>query len=244
MVRLPRRVQRDVKGVVHPEPRASPRGRIVMSIRTWFRLPRVRRGLAASAVVLAAGGLVLARTPAAAGGGGRSVEAIATVAGSGQNRVTFSGPGAHGVFALSHTKVLAGGERRVYAELDLTADKTQGEARERAPIAMAVVLDTSGSMGGEKIEEAKRSIIQLLRDMRADDEIALVRSSAEPSASQPLARVGEVRDSLIARVRAIAAEGGTNIPRGLSAGLAALSGADRGRVRRVVLASDGLDSTR
>src|SRR6185369_690612 len=100
-----------------------------MSIRTWFRLPRVRRGLAASAVVLAAGGLVLARTPAAAGGRG-TVEATTSVAGTGQNRITFSGPGAHGVFALSHTKVLAGGERRVFAELDLTSDKSE-EARER-----------------------------------------------------------------------------------------------------------------
>ena len=38
-----------------------------MSIQRWFRLPRVRRGLAVSLVVLSTGGLVLARTPPCAG---------------------------------------------------------------------------------------------------------------------------------------------------------------------------------
>jgi Ca-activated chloride channel family protein len=49
---------------------------------------------------------------------------------------------------------------------------------------------------------------------------------------------------LIEQIRALQAGGGTAIPRGLSAGLAQLASASGGRVRRVVLASDGLDSTR
>ena len=40
------------------------------------------------------------------------------------------------------------------------------------------------------------------------------------------------------------AGGGTNIPSGLSLGLRTLGEAEQGRVRRVVLVSDGLDSTR
>jgi Ca-activated chloride channel family protein len=56
--------------------------------------------------------------------------------------------------------------------------------------------------------------------------------------------VGRVREDLIGRIQGVEAGGGTAIPRGLSAGLGALDGSSRGRVRRVVLVSDGLDSTR
>jgi Ca-activated chloride channel family protein len=212
-----------------------------MPIQTWFRLPRVRRGIAVSAVVLSTGGLVLARTPPGAGGPG-APDAHVTLAG-GENAVTFSGKGVHGRVALSHTRVLAGGSPHIYAELDLRADPADVEAR-RAPLAIAVALDTSGSMGGEKIEHAKGSVIRLIGDMHDDDEIALVRFSSEGELIQPLAPVGRVRASLTSRVEALEAGGGTNIPAALSLALGTLADAGKGRVRRVVLASDGLDSGR
>jgi len=212
-----------------------------MSIHTWFRLPRVRRGLAVSMVVLATGGLVLSRTPASAGTPGTPDTHVALAGGS--NAATWSGPGVHGRFALSHTTVLARGEQRIYAELDLKADPAERRV-ERAPLALAVVLDTSGSMGGEKIDRAKDSVVRLIREMRDDDQIAFVRYASDTELVQPLARVGSVREALIARVQRIQAEGGTNIPPALRQGLDALAEAGKGRVRRVVLASDGLDASR
>jgi Ca-activated chloride channel family protein len=212
-----------------------------MSIQAWFRLPRVRRGIAVSAVVLATGGLVLARTPAGAGVL-TTPDSHVTLAG-GSNAVTFSGTGVQGRLALSHTRVLASGGQRVFAELDLRADAAQGQ-RERAPLAIAVALDTSGSMEGDKIRDAKRSVIRLIRDMRDDDEIAMVRFSSDSELIQPLAPVGRVRSSLVERVEALEAGGGTNIPAALSQAIRTLADAGKGRVRRVVLASDGLDSGR
>lgn len=211
------------------------------SIHAWFRRPRVRRGLAVSLVVLSTGGLVLARTPAGsiAMAGPETHVAVA----GGSNAATFKGPGVSGRVALSHTKVLAGGEQRVFAEIDLKADAA-GQRMARAPLSMAIVLDTSGSMGGEKIEQAKQSAIRMIRDMRDDDEIAFVRYASDTELVQSLARVGHVREALIGRVQALSASGGTNIPPALSQGLAALSMASAGRVKRVVLASDGLDSSR
>ncbi len=144
-------------------------------------MPRIRRGLAASAVILAAGGLVLARTPA--GAAPLRPTASATVA-TGENSVTFSAKGAHGSLALSHTHLLAGGERRFFAELDLTADAAE-RALERAPLSIAVVLDTSGSMGGEKMEQAKLAVVRLIRDLRDDDEIAFIRYSTDSELVQP-----------------------------------------------------------
>jgi len=209
------------------------------SIVSLLRAARIRRGIAAAAVVLATGGLVLFRTPTDAGAGIGSVLTTPNSA----TLVHFSGPGAHGSVGLSHGMVLSGGERDVYAEVRLQADK-EGRDEERAPLALAVVLDTSGSMYGEKIEQARKSVLDLIRDMRDDDQIAVVRYSDEAELIQPLARLGDVRAELNARIHHLEAEGGTAIPRGLSSGLRTLEEATRGRVKRVVLISDGLDSSR
>jgi Ca-activated chloride channel family protein len=198
--------------------------------------------MAAAAIVLAAGGLVLARSSGSAAA--RPNNHPVAVVPSGSNTASFSGPGAHGTIALSHTKVLAHGGDSLFAEVKLTADKDGTAAKERAPLALAVVLDTSGSMEGEKIERAKDSVLTLIRDMRDDDQIAFVRYSSDAEVVQSLARLGDVRETLESRVRALRADGGTNIPSGLDAAAKALREASGERVRRIVLASDGLDSTR
>lgn len=211
------------------------------SIQGWFRRSRVRRGLAVSLLVLSTGGLVLARAPS--GSFAMSAPDARVMVAGGSNAAAFRGPAVSGRVALSHTLVLARGEQRVFAELDLKADPAE-QRKERAPLAIAVALDTSGSMGGDKIEQAKRSAIQLVREMRDDDEIAFVRYASDAELVQPLSRVGSVRESLIQRIAALQAGGGTDIPPALNLAMSALQGASAGRVRRIVLASDGLDATR
>ncbi|HEU4537735.1 MAG TPA: VWA domain-containing protein [Polyangiaceae bacterium] len=210
-----------------------------MSLALWLRKPQVGRGLAVGSVVLAMGGLVLAR----AGGGPAVGVATAEAAAAGPNAVTFAAPGARGVLALSQTQVL-GGERAVYGELKLKADEAGAQAKQRAPLSLAVVLDTSGSMSGDKIRQAKEAAVRLVQDMHEDDQVAFVRYASDAETLQGLARVGDVRRSLVDKIRAIEAGGGTAIPLGLSRGLRELAEASPGRVRRVVLVSDGLDSTR
>ena len=206
------------------------------------RSPKVRRTFALASVVLATGGLVLYKAPASSAYPSNPIQQI--LAADGKNAVAFSGPGAHGTFSLSHTKVLSGTSTPVYGELRIAADASGDEAKVRAPISMAVVLDTSGSMSGDKIEDAKRSILRLLSEMRDEDEIAMVRYSSSAEVVQSLTRVGNVRSSLTQRIREITADGGTNIPEGLRRGMSALDEAGKGRVKRIVLVSDGLDSTR
>lgn len=208
----------------------------------WFRSPSVRRTFALSAVVLATGGLLLYKAPDSSALPGSSF-AHAPLRADGKNAVAFGGPGAHGVLSLSHTKVMADQRTPVYAELRIAADPVE-RAGVRAPIALAVVLDTSGSMSGAKIEDAKRSVLRLVSDMRDEDQIAVVRYSDTSELLQPLARVGSVRASLTSKIRGLEAGGGTNIPSGLGHGLRALDEGTRKSVRRIVLVSDGLDSTR
>jgi Ca-activated chloride channel family protein len=204
--------------------------------------------VAGAAIVLATGGLILARSSDAAPSHLQVpvVDTTPTKLGltmNGSNAVSFSGPGAHGQVALSQANVLAGARAPLFAEVRLAADTSDG-TKERAPLALVVVLDTSGSMDGEKIGRAKDAVLALMQDMRDDDEIAFVRYASDAELVQPLARMGKVRSPLAARVRELEAGGGTNIPSGLSMGLGALADAESGRVRRVVLVSDGLDSTR
>jgi len=212
----------------------------------WLRSAKVRRAFALSAVVVATGGLVLYKAPSSS-----ALPTSSPVLGAdGKSSVAFKGPGAHGVLSLSHTKVLSGQTTPVHAELKLVADASE-KTPVRAPVSLAVVLDTSGSMSGAKIEDAKRSVLRLISDMRDEDEIAVIRYSDTSEVIQPLARLGSVRESLSARVRQLEAGGGTNIPGGLSQGLRSLDDAGEWqgsktsrRVRRIVLVSDGLDSTR
>jgi Ca-activated chloride channel family protein len=218
----------------------DPLKEILMSIRQFLQSPRARRGVAASVIALSLGGLVLFRAPLGSG----MTPPIEQFDGFGdfKNGTTFSGPGALGSLSLSHGKVLANGRQRVFAELRLRADAAA--AQERAPLAIAIVLDTSGSMSGNKLHEAKRSVITMLRQMRPDDEVAFVRYDSSAQLIQPMQRVSQVRGMLIGEIERIEASGGTNIPDALRAGMSALSRGSSQRVQRLVLVSDGLDSTR
>ncbi len=207
-------------------------------------------GVAAASMVVAVGAIVLLR--AQPGAGERHTLQLpampappaAVGPGSGEAapapRLAFDHPGVSGDVALTQGAVLANGTRRLFAELRFAADDVEGAAPRR-PVALAVVLDQSGSMQGEKIEEARRAVAQLIRAMGDDDRIALVLYNDGASIFQPLARVGTVRGSLLARVNLIGAGGGTNIPLGLRLGTGALVTASDEYVRRVVLISDGLD---
>ena len=203
-----------------------------MALHKRLQSSRVRRGLAASVVALAACGLVLARAPSTA-------QHLTTAAAEPGGGVAFSGPALSGSFALSHSTVTAGAGR-LFGEIRLRADKA-GQV-ERAPLALAIVLDTSGSMQGDKINQAKRSVTKLVGQMRDDDQVAVVHYSSSHQVIQPLARVGTVREALLAQIRHLEANGGTNIPPALKAGVDEVERSSLDRVRRVVLVSDGLDN--
>lgn len=218
-----------------------------MLVRSLLATRRIRHGTAAAVVVVATGGLFLIHAGAAPGHG---IDPIASptplpvtepLAVDGPTTVSFHGPHVQGTFAVSNGRLLAGQSQPFFADVTLTAEHN---GVEHAPLALAVVLDTSGSMEGEKLREAKSAVKGLVRDMRDEDEVAFVRYSDHAETVQPLMPVRDVREQLMARVDALTADGGTAIPLGLATGLRALGAESTGRVRRVVLVSDGLDSSR
>src|SRR5579871_3141091 len=93
-----------------------------MSLKTWVSTPKIRRGLATAAVVLAAGGLVLFRADAATTTDYLPRFPPTMTAPAGATVATFAGPGVHGTFALSQSNVLARGSQQLFADVTMVAD--------------------------------------------------------------------------------------------------------------------------
>lgn len=213
-------------------------------LHTVFSQHKAARTIAAGAVCLASGGIVLLRAPQHGSAAPRAhVGRTASTGASGASRVEFRGPRAHGRVALSQAKVEAGGTRQVFAEIRMAADPRGAADGESRPVAMALVLDVSGSMEGEKLAQARESLLEVVRQMRDTDRVSLVTYSDAARVVQPLARVRDVRAQLQVTIPTITVEGGTNIPAGLMMGAQTLSDAPEGTVRRVVLMSDGRDGS-
>jgi Ca-activated chloride channel homolog len=73
---------------------------------------------------------------------------------------------------------------------------------ERAPLRLALVLDRSGSMAGQKLRVAKRCAAWLLDRLRPTDEIALVTYDDHVRTLSPLARPSAGALSRLARIGA------------------------------------------
>ena len=134
---------------------------------------------------------------------------------------------------LDRTTALAGGTLR--AELTLLTPDAGSDAQVM-PSDVVLVLDTSGSMTGEKLADAKRAAHSLLHQLGPDDRAAIVGFDGVPKLAWSLQPVtGDAHHA----VDGLYGGGSTNMSGGLRMGLEAMGGAISGRSRRVVLLSDG-----
>lgn len=208
-----------------------------MGLGTIWGREKLGRALAVGCVALALAGIVLAKAHGRVGVGPWIVQNAVTGL-----RSTFDSSLLRGQVALSQGALSTEGSRTAYAEVDLQA-KNVGDQRAAPPVAIAVVLDVSGSMAGEKLESAKRAVLELVGRMRPTDRIAVVTYSDDATTLVPLGAVSDAREGAASLVSALRPQNGTNIPAGLERGVEALAGAPDGFVRRVVLVSDGLDTS-
>ena len=107
------------------------------------------------------------------------------------------------------------------------------------PRDLTVLLDTSGSMGGPPLEQAKAVVVALLDGLGEQDSFELIEFSWRPRRFRPgrLAGTAANRRAAIGWVRALAAGGGTEMRSGI---LEALAPLDADRQHQVVLVTDGL----
>ncbi len=130
----------------------------------------------------------------------------------------------------------AGGS--VHVRLSLRGTDVAPDAKPH--LSVHLVMDTSGSMEGESISRAREAALSLVERLGPTDELSLVTFSSEANLLVPAGPVGPRRGFITAKIREIAASGGTNIGEGLALGYAqAARSLSRDGVRVVMLLSDG-----
>jgi Ca-activated chloride channel homolog len=135
---------------------------------------------------------------------------------------------------LEHDLVAVEGDHDVHALLELTVPEPATGAS-RTPLALVLVIDRSGSMGGEKLAAAARSAVWLAGRLHADDRLAIVDYDDDVRLLVPLAPVGPQHTWAL---RAIRAGGQTNLSGGWLKGLEQLQGVEG--ARKILLLTDGL----
>ncbi|MEO1941290.1 MAG: VWA domain-containing protein, partial [Campylobacterales bacterium] len=133
------------------------------------------------------------------------------------------------------------GEKRYFLALSLDSNLTLQQLKKRPPLKIVVILDTSGSMGAQwsgyyyspsnreggeggrelsKLEVAKLGILELIKNLHPEDQLAILQFNNRASTILPLTPVKKLQFEkvklLLGRVEA---GGGTNLEAGIRKGL-------------------------
>ncbi len=138
------------------------------------------------------------------------------------------------------TQVVLGDHGETYVGVWLQAPN-QVVTRARAPMAVSLVIDTSGSMAGEKIANARMAASSFIETLADGDIVSLIAfSSTVTELAPPTILSRATRPHLMAAIGSIWEGGGTNMYDGLVVGEQRVAQTPLTHsIRRVVLISDG-----
>ena len=124
------------------------------------------------------------------------------------------------------------------ALIQLKTPPLAGVSVQRKPVAIAVVIDRSGSMAGPKLQAACAAAQQLVRQLTPTDRLSVISFDDQVRTAVPLSAPSEAAIAAIGRIRS---GGQTALFDGWRVGMEALLQAEEltGHQKRVVLLTDG-----
>jgi Ca-activated chloride channel family protein len=141
--------------------------------------------------------------------------------------------------ALANPVILAGEKQTGYLRVAMTGFEMDDDG-DRTPVNVAIVLDKSGSMQGDKIVKAREAAIMAVERLRPNDIVSIITYDSTVSVLVPATKASD-KHNIIARIRQIQAGGNTALFAGVSkAAYEVRKFLDINRVNRVILMSDGL----
>lgn len=134
--------------------------------------------------------------------------------------------------------IMAGTPQVTYIKIGLTGFALQGQVK-RPPVNLAVVIDRSASMSGDRMDKAKQAALMVVDRLQRDDTISVITFDSIAEVIVPAQRADE-RDHVKARIAALTPRGSTALYAGIQHGIAeAARFLDPNRVNRIILLSDG-----
>jgi len=139
---------------------------------------------------------------------------------------------------LGHAKVAAGQRQESFIMLRAHAP-TGAVAQTEAPLDIAIVIDRSGSMAGQRMQNAKDAAKGMVSQLRDGDTVSVITyDTATDVLVSPTPVNAANRTSVLSAIDGITPGGDTCISCAIDAGMAALDGRNGG-VKRILLLSDG-----
>jgi Ca-activated chloride channel family protein len=141
---------------------------------------------------------------------------------------------------LGQSVIQAGPGQKVYLRLSLKSLASKARSK-RPPINVALVIDRSGSMQGERLASAKAGAKAALDRLGPDDIVSLVDYNHDVTVLVPATRFDGARETFVRAINKLEASGTTALYAGVKEGgeQVKTSLSDM-KVNRVILLSDGL----
>jgi len=141
--------------------------------------------------------------------------------------------------SVTNSWLFADENQTTYLKVGVTGFEL-ADNEERTPSNIAIVLDKSGSMGGDKIEKAIEAAMLAVDILGEKDILSIITYSDSVEVLLPATKVAD-KLSIKRKIAAIQAGGSTALFAGVSKGADELEKfLDRNKVNRVILLSDGL----
>ena len=138
---------------------------------------------------------------------------------------------------LSHGQLWSDGHTKTYLKVTLRGEETNGQ---RTPVNLALVIDRSGSMSGQRIQQAKEAARTAIRLLKPDDIISLIAYDSSAEVLVPASRVGDGR-LLLDAIERLKPRGSTALFAGTTLGAQEVKKFLKAEnVNRVLLLSDGI----